>query len=95
MGAIVKYYGIGHACKMALLAGNDMLAICANEHAIREGFDAVLNAVAAGDIAESRIDDSLRRIASLKSRLAAPTDFDIEGLNEISEQMLKLNARLN
>ncbi|MFL6466898.1 MAG: glycoside hydrolase family 3 N-terminal domain-containing protein, partial [Pyrinomonadaceae bacterium] len=40
MGAIVRNYGIGEACKMALNAGNDMLAICASEDAIREGFEA-------------------------------------------------------
>jgi beta-glucosidase-like glycosyl hydrolase len=78
-----------------LIAGNDMLAICAKEEAIRDGFNAVSKAIADGEIAESRIDDSLRRIASLKSKLSAPVDFNIERLNEISEQMLKLSARLN
>lgn len=95
MGAIVMNYGIGEACKMALNAGNDMLAICAKEEAIREGFETVSNAVALGEIAESRIDDSLQRIASLKSKLSAPVDFDFKRLDEISEQMLKLSARLN
>lgn len=95
MGAIVKNYGIGEACKMAILAGNDMLAICASEDRIREGFETVLTAVSNGEIPESRIDDSLQRIASLKSKLSAPADFDIERLNEISERMLKLSARLN
>lgn len=95
MGAIVKNYGIGEACKMALTAGNDMLAICAKEQAIREGFAAVSKAVANGEIAESRINDSLQRIASLKSTLSAPVDFDEDRLKEIAEQMFKLTARLN
>jgi len=95
MGAIVRNYGIGEACKMAVKAGIDMLAICASEFAIREGFEAVSNAVASGDIAESRIDDSIERISRLKSKITSPVDFDIERLTEISNRLLKLNARLN
>lgn len=45
MGAIIKNYGIGDACKMAILAGVDMLAICADPERIREGYNAVLHAV--------------------------------------------------
>ena len=37
MGAIVENYGIGEACKMAIAAGADMLAICAEVDAIKEG----------------------------------------------------------
>lgn len=95
MGAIVRNYGIGEACKMAVRAGNDMLAICASEDAIRHGFEAVSNAVATGDIPESRIDDSIERISRLKSKIASPVDFNIERLSEISDRLLKLNARLN
>jgi len=95
MGAIVRNYGIGEACKMAVKAGNDMVAICSSESAMCEGFEAVSNAVASGDIPESRIDDSVERISRLKSKIASPVDFDIESLNEISDRLLKLNARLN
>ena len=75
MGAIVKHYGIGEACKMAINAGNDMLAICAKESAVREGFNAVVEAVKSGEIAESRIDGSLSRITSLRSKLSKPVDL--------------------
>src|SRR5580765_9102299 len=37
MGAIVKNYGIGDACKMAVAAGVDMLAICVDPVSVREG----------------------------------------------------------
>jgi len=95
MGAIMRNYGIGEACKMAVKAGNDMLAICASENAIRDGFEAISNAVASGDIPESRIDDSIERISRLKSKIASPVDFNIERLSRISDRLLKLNARLN
>ncbi|MBK8304367.1 MAG: hypothetical protein IPK98_13535 [Chloracidobacterium sp.] len=66
MGAIVKNYGIGDACKMAVGAGIDMLAICADPHAFREGHRAILDAVNSGELTEDRIDESLVRIAALK-----------------------------
>ena len=72
-----------------------MLAICASENAIRDGFEAISNAVASGEIPESRIDDSIERISRLKSKIASPVDFNIERLSMISNRLLKLNARLN
>lgn len=95
MGAIVRNYGIGEACKMAIGAGNDMLAICANESAVREGFTAVLDAVASGEIEESRIDSSLERIEKLRSGLSRPLDFDPSKLSSLSGKIQDLNSRLS
>lgn len=95
MGAIVKNYGIGEACKMAVSAGNDMLAICAKPDAIREGFTAVLKAFENGELPESRLDDSLNRIASLKQKLSPPKPFDQEKISELSERTKELTARLS
>ncbi|MGH9948555.1 MAG: glycoside hydrolase family 3 protein [Pyrinomonadaceae bacterium] len=95
MGAITKAYGIGEACKMAVKAGNDMLAICAGENSIREGFSAIFSAVESGEIAESRIDESIQRIADLKSKIAVPIEFDPAKLDALSERVKQLNARLN
>lgn len=95
MGAILKNYGIGEACKMAVLAGEDMLSICASGDAIREGYAAVLGAARRGDISEVRIDESLQRIASAKSRIAAPLEFDNDRLLELSDRVAGLNQKLN
>jgi len=95
MGAIVKNYGIGEACRMAILAGEDMLAICANANSIREGFSAVLKALEAGEISESRIDESLTRIAHLKSLMKPPLPFDAERLEFLSGEIALLNNKLN
>lgn len=95
MGAILKNYGIGDACKMAIEAGNDMLAICAKPDNVRAGFDAVLSAVPTGEIAESRIDESLLRTASLRSGLSSPLPFDAARLAELSSSVSELNDRLN
>ena len=94
MGAIVENYGIGEASKMAIIAGADMVAICASPAAIDEGFHFVKQAVESGEIAESRIDESLARIAALKETVAEPFAFDNERLNALSDRIDKLNDRL-
>jgi len=94
MGAIVKNYGIGEACQMAILAGEDMLTICANLEAIREGFNAITDAVKTGRISESRIDESLRRIARLKSLIQQPLPFNTERLQFLSDKISQLNNKI-
>lgn len=95
MGAIVRNYGMGEACKMAILAGQDMLAICASEAAIREGHSAVRNAVEIGEITESRIDESVGRISDLKSSLAGRVGLDADRIEALSSRIQKLNDHLN
>ena len=94
MGAIVKNYGIGEACQMAILAGEDMLAICANADSIREGFNAIKDAVKSERISESRIDESLQRIAHLKSLMQPPLHFDKERLQSLSDKISQLNNQI-
>ncbi len=93
MGAIVKNYGIGEACRRAILAGVDMLAICASPEAIGEGCKAVIEAVKNGEISETRIDESLKRIAHLKSVMSAPLPFDAARLQTLSDETVKLNHK--
>lgn len=94
MGAIVKNYGIGEACQMAVLAGEDMLAICANADSIKEGFSAVLEAVRSERISEARIDESLHRIARVKSLIQPPLDFDKDLLQSLSDKISRLNKNI-
>lgn len=95
MGAILKNYGIGEACKMAILAGEDMLAICADAKNIREGFKAVFEAVRSGEISETRIDESLGRIAGVKNLINSPLPFNENRLRELSAQIAELKERIN
>lgn len=94
MGAIVKNYGIGEACRLAISAGEDMLTICAGVDAIYEGFEAISNAVADGTITEARIDESLARIAAVKSRMKEPLSFDADRLQEIASGISEFNKEL-
>ena len=95
MGAVLKNYGIGEACKMAVAAGVDMLAICADPDAIRDGYSAVLRAAEHGEITEDRIDTSLARIGILKNELSEPLDLDLERLRLLSDEVGALNEYLN
>jgi beta-N-acetylhexosaminidase len=94
MGAIIKNYGMAEACRMAVNAGIDMLAICADPARIREGYAAVLDAVRSGEIAEERLDRSLTRIAAVKRNLSRPLRFDAARLDGLSAEITELNARL-
>lgn len=95
MGAIVKNYGVCEACKTAVAAGEDMLAVCADADAVRAGFYAVLEAVKKNEISEQRIDESLRRIAHLKSMLSPPLPFSTERLDTLSKEIAEFNKSLN
>ncbi|HEY0461692.1 MAG TPA: glycoside hydrolase family 3 N-terminal domain-containing protein [Pyrinomonadaceae bacterium] len=93
MGAILKNYGIGEACKMAIMAGQDQLLICNDAGNIREGFHAVLEAVKTGELSESRIDNSLQRIAAVKNLMQPPLDFDKNRLDALSNEISALKAQ--
>ncbi|MEO8072065.1 MAG: glycoside hydrolase family 3 N-terminal domain-containing protein [Acidobacteriota bacterium] len=95
MGAILKNYGIGEACKMAINAGQNMLAICANPESIRTGFRAVFEAVENGEISELNINQSLTRIAHLKTLMKPPLPFDKARLAILSDKVAELNKQLN
>jgi beta-N-acetylhexosaminidase len=94
MGAIIKNYGVGDACVRAINAGADMLAICADPERVREGRDAVLNAVQNGEISEERFDVSMKRIAAAKSLIKEPLTFDTQRLAELSDLVARLNEEL-
>lgn len=93
MGAIVKNYGIGEACKRAITAGVDMLAICASPDAIVEGCKAVSEAFKNGEISETRINESLKRIAQLKSLMQKPLPFDAARLQTLSDETVNLSNK--
>ena len=94
MGAIIKNFGIGEACVLAINAGADMLAICADAGRIREGFHAVRNAVESGRIEAELIDRSMTRLKSAKSLLQEPLPFDAQRLAELSDAVVRLNNEL-
>lgn len=95
MGAILKNYGIGDACKMAIKAGADMLSICADSDLIIEGFNAIVEAVKKGEISERRIDESLKRISRIKTLIQPALPFDTTRLEILSQRTAELNKKIN
>jgi beta-N-acetylhexosaminidase len=94
MGAIIKNYGIGEACVMAVSAGMDMLAICASPEAIISGHEEVFNAVEDGRINERRIDEAVIRIHKLSKNTSSPPELDLVRLRELDEKIALLRSRL-
>jgi beta-glucosidase-like glycosyl hydrolase len=80
---------------MAIAAGEDMLAFCANTDSYREGYRAILDAVQSGEISEARIDESLGRIAHLKSNIQPPLAFDAERLQFLSDNISQLHSKIS
>jgi beta-N-acetylhexosaminidase len=95
MGAILKNYSIGDACKRAINAGTDMLSICADAETIRKGFAAVVEAVKTAEIKETRIDESLKRISQVKSFIKSPLPLDTARLQVLSQEIAELNKKVN
>ncbi len=94
MGAILKNYGMADACKRAIHAGVDIIAICADEDHIREGHNAIIGSIDKGEISEARIDRSVGRLLDLKARLVQPLPFDISRLAHLSDEIEDLKRSL-
>ncbi len=65
MGSIADNYGVGESSVMAVKAGIDMLL---DPTDIDTAVDSIVQAVESGDITEDRIDESVRRILTLKEK---------------------------
>ena len=65
MGSIADNYGVGESAVMSIKAGIDMLL---DPTDIDTAIDAVVQAVESGDITEDRINESVRRILTLKEK---------------------------
>ena len=63
MKAVTNYFSDGEACVQAFKAGNDILLMPPD---IKEGITAIYDAVKSGEISESRLNESVRKILSAK-----------------------------
>lgn len=95
MGAILRHCSIEEATKSAFEAGEDMILICANPDAVRRGYRALVEAFEKGEFSTERLDESLIRIAEIKSMLKEPVDFDAARLQELSNEIGNLNKKLD
>jgi beta-glucosidase-like glycosyl hydrolase len=95
MGAISRHFEIEEAAVRATLAGEDMLLICATPEKIRRGYEGLLGAATTGRLSQGRIKQSLDRIARTKTIMEPPLPFDLARFQLLSDDILKLNSKLN
>src|ERR671927_453518 len=95
MGAIAKHSEIEEASLRAVLAGEDMILVCARPDLIRRSYNALLSAARTGELTRGRILASLRRIAAFKALTKPPLPFDRKRLQELSSEVAELNRKLN
>ena len=95
MGAIARHCEIEDAVVRAADAGEDMMLICASPEKIHRGYHGLLAAAKDGTLSEQRIKQSLERIARTKTIMEAPVPLDLDRFQSLSDEVLKLNSKLN
>jgi beta-N-acetylhexosaminidase len=95
MGAIARYCEIEDAALRAILAGEDMILVCARPDLIRRAYTSLLSAARTGELTRGRILASLRRIAAFKALTKPPLPFERKRLQELSSEVAELNRKLN
>lgn len=63
MGAITEYFSVEESAKMAVKAGVDIVLMPAD---LKEAYEGILNGVSSGEISKEQIEESVRRILSVK-----------------------------
>src|SRR3954469_23425727 len=76
MGAIARYTEIEEAALRAILAGEDMILVCARPDLIRRAYNSLLSAARSGELTRGRILASMRRIEAFKAMTKPPLPFD-------------------
>jgi beta-N-acetylhexosaminidase len=95
MGAISRHCEIEDAVVRATLAGEDMLLICASPDKIRRGYRGLLASAREGKLSAGRVRQSLQRIARTKETVEPPLPLDLEIFQRLSDDIAKLNSKLN
>ena len=93
MGAITQNYGLGEAAVLAVEAGCDLLLVCHEAGSVEEVYTALLDAVDAGRITADRLDQSVRRILTLKQNYGLTSDpVNLPDLDALNAQVAFVNG---
>ncbi len=74
MGAIADHYGIEDAALKSVQAGSDILLIAHGYNTEKKVYDKLIESVQNGQLEQSRIDESVRRILTLKHKYQLSDD---------------------
>ena len=80
MKAILNTFEISDAAVSAVKAGNDIVLVAHDYAKIKKAKDAILRAIETGEITEQRIDESVKRILSIKKKYKL-TNKQQDGVN--------------
>lgn len=93
MGAITQNYGLGEAAVLAVEAGCDVLLVCHEAGSVDEVYAALLDAVDTGRITADRLDQSVRRILTLKQNYGLTSDpVNLPDLDALNAQVAFVNG---
>ena len=85
MGAVSNTYGMGEAAVLAVETGCDLLLVCHGADNLTAARDALLEAADSGRLSPERLDESVKRILSLKAEYGLTNDPvdtpDVDALN--------------
>lgn len=95
MGAIARHCDIESAALRAFKAGEDMLLICASPDKIRRAYHSLLKTAKDGNLPKDRVRGSLKHISATKAIVQPPLPFDSARFETLSDDILKLNEKLN
>ncbi|WP_347563655.1 beta-N-acetylhexosaminidase [Pseudoflavonifractor sp. 524-17] len=94
MAAVADTYDMGTAAVLAVEAGCDVLLICSGEANLTAAYESILAAVEEGRIPESRLDESVQRILTLKYQTGLSNEpvgpADVETVNAQIRALLAL-----
>lgn len=90
MGAIAKTYEFKDAVLQAMLAGEDMLLICNTMDRAVEAHQVLVKAAGENKLTRNRIEQSIDRIAKVKSRATAAPVFDSIAFQRLAERVVNL-----
>ena len=79
---------------MAIMAGNDMVSICAGIDSIRAAHAELSSAASDGRLPVEVIDAAVGRILELKKSVTNPVDLDVDRIAAISQRIVEFNERL-
>ena len=100
MGAVSNTYGMGEAAVLAVEAGCDLLLVCHGADNLTAARDALLEAADSGRLSPERLNESVKRILSLKVEYGLTNDPvdtpDVDALNArigaLTEQIMEASS---
>ncbi|NUU76622.1 beta-N-acetylhexosaminidase [Paenibacillus xylanilyticus] len=96
MGAIAKNYKLNEAAIATVQAGSDILLVAHSYESAKTIFDTLKDAVKKGTITESRIDESVYRILTLKQSYKLSDEQQASGdLKQLNTDIVEWRKRVN